>query len=91
MGDLIHLFLGHPGTIPVTSILKLHDFLGVATSDSHIVADADVFQQFHQSPTHVTRVGCLDGRVDQTFSSSHRVEEEFLGIQAAEEGISHKS
>lgn len=47
-----------------------------------IVFDLDIFKRFDQSPLNVTSFSCFDSCINQTFTSSHRMEVELGGLQS---------
>ena len=50
-----------------------------------------VLQRLHQTPLHVTSLGCLDGSIDQTFTARDSVEEELCGSESGVEGVAHET
>jgi hypothetical protein len=45
----------------------------------------------HQTSSHVSSFGCLDGGVDQSFTTRDSVEQELIGGETAEETVSHET
>jgi hypothetical protein len=60
----------------IVTILELYD-----TTDriphTEIIVGAQILQSLHQSTSHVSSFGSLDGRIDQTFTTGNGVKEEF--------------
>src|SRR3989338_9124797 len=56
-----------------------------------IVMDGEVFERLHQTALHISSFCGLDGCVDQSFTSSHRVKEELGGRKTGIEGVLDKS
>lgn len=50
-----------------------------------------VLQRLHQTPLHVTSLSCLDGSIDQTFTTRDGVEEELSRCESGVEGIADKT
>jgi hypothetical protein len=63
----------------VESIGAIGEFDHLANRIPHgaIVVDHQVFEALNQSSLEVASFGGLDRRIDQTFTTSHRVKEEF--------------
>ena len=55
------------------------------------VLDGEVFHGFDKPSLDVACAGCLDGCIDQTFSTSHGVEEQLLGGQTPQVGVLNKA
>ena len=62
-----------------------------ARSDSAIVLYHDVFERLHQSTRNVASIGSLDGRIDQTFTASHRVEVKLRWRQSCQVAVSDEA
>ena len=56
-----------------------------------IVMCNKVLQSFHQATLHVTSFSCLDGSIDQTFSTRDGVEQEFRRCEAGVETVANKA
>lgn len=78
------------GVQAVISVAELNDLFR-AHPDRLIVANRDILKHFHESPLHVTRVGCLDSGVNETLSTSNCVEEELSCCESAVETVFDES
>ncbi len=73
----------HPLTLdecaihPILSISELYNITeGIA--DGSIVTDGYIFESLDKTSLNVTGLSSLNGRINETFTASHRVKEELL-------------
>ena len=64
----------------VFSVDKLNHVVSRSPHGS-IVFDLDIFERFNKSPLNIARFSCFDSSIDETFTSSHRMEVELCGLQ----------
>lgn len=67
---------------PIVTVSELNNVFSVARSYSVIVHDCDVFNQFNQSPLHVTCICSFYRSIDDTLTASHCVEKELSRCEA---------
>ena len=84
--DMWFNFHGIKSIIPVR---ELDDFIFVV-AHSHIVFHLQIFQAFDQAALDITRLWGLDGRINNTDTTTHSVEEEFRRGQARDKGVFDK-
>ena len=74
----------------IISVLEL-DNTTDTVPDGKVVMRAQVLEGLHETSGHITRLGSLDGGIDQTLSTRHGVEDELGRRQPREERVSHES
>ena len=84
------LFLDKLSGDPILAIQVLNQ-ISLRTPHGVIILDHDVLQGLDQSSLHIPSLGCFDGGINEPFSSSHGMKEEFRGRQALTIGIRHES
>lgn len=65
----------------VLSVDKLNHVVSRSPHGS-IVFDLHIFERFDQSPLDIASFSCFDSCIDQTFTSTHRMEVELGWLQA---------
>lgn len=73
---IFNLFSRHA----IFSIQKLQKLL-LACSYSAIILNHHIFKSLDQSSTYIPSFSCLNRSINQTFSTTHRVEVKFLRVQ----------
>ena len=77
-----HLALDHRGIHTVFAVQELDDITDTITYSTVILND-DVLHGLDETTLDVTSFRCLNRSVNQTFATTHGVEEELLRSQAA--------
>ncbi|KAK0348308.1 hypothetical protein LTR02_018361, partial [Friedmanniomyces endolithicus] len=67
----------------VQTVLAVDELQNIAerVADGAVVFDHDFFERLDKPALDVSSFGCLDGGIDETFTTSHGVEEELLRRQ----------
>ncbi len=70
----------------VEAVLAVDELNDITKGIPHrpVVMRLRIFECFDKSPLNVTRLGCLDSGINQTFSTSHGMEEELRRSQTTE-------
>lgn len=71
--QVLHILTSHT----VLTVQEL-DYLTLACAHSTIVVYHDIFESFNESSLNIASLCSLDSSIDQSFATSHSVEEEFL-------------
>ena len=75
---------------PISSVCKLNNLIG-RVPNSCVIMNAQILQTLDQPPLHVPSLRSLHSCIDQTLTSSHRVEKELCGSQTGVETVSHEA
>lgn len=81
------IFHLHENRIQSIAAIREFDNLADRIADGTIVMDDQILQTFHQSALQITGFRRFHGRIDETLTASHRVEEELGGRQTREETV----